>query len=497
MGDWLLAVHSGAGHYGSSNEAAYLSLIRSALERAQQVITHSRCPPTASQLAVYLLQSFEHNSLTNAGRGSNLTEEGRVECEASVVCGRTHLVSCCGAVSGVKEPSALALKLLEQAEKTDGSDSSGIFAFGRQPPLVVAGEHARQLAQDFGLETANKDAEKSRKYQVTMKAQEHWDKWHRRFQEAIKTKTKEEEEEQLDTVGAVCMDPMGNVAAALSSGGVAYKVPGRIGLAGCPRMGCDAANAVVNVTHKRKRNRSEQRKVRNAFAVACTGRGEHFIRSNFVSALCRRLSKSTDLEREFRKVFVDSSRGNGGVGIEGGVLALVCTPLENKDGKTSRSVQLGAAFTTPCMGVGYLQCHANATSEVQVQLLRRPVTRQSPPGRGNKKLAIHFVGVGDIKQYNNEFKSFRFRGRASADILKTAGYKVSALDVERVLLAHPQVLECVVIGLPDETWGQIVAAIICSGIEATAYRKYFFVHEVPKNAMGKVNKKALAKAYSE
>ena len=162
-------------------------------------------------------------------------------------------------------------------------------------------------------------------------------------------------------------------------------------------MGCDAANAVVNanhkVNHKRKRNTSKQIEGRNAFAVACTGRGEHFIRSNFVSALRRRLSKSADLEREFRKVFVDSSNDNGGIGIEGGVLALVCTPLESEDNDAARCVQLGAAFTTPCMGVGYLQCRANATSEVHVQLLRRPETRQ---GRGNRKLAIHvtFLRLG-------------------------------------------------------------------------------------------------------
>ncbi|KAE8910263.1 Acyl-CoA synthetase family member 3 [Phytophthora fragariae] len=128
--------------------------------------------------------------------------------------------------------------------------------------------------------------------------------------------------------------------------------------------------------------------------------------------------------------------------------------------------------------------------------------------------------TGDIVQYSNELKSFRIRGRASADILKTAGYKVSALDVERVLLTHPQVLECAVFGLPDETWGQIVAAVIRSDVAGNnvgpesfspplvefskehlaSYRvprKYFFVDEIPKNAMGKVNKKALAKIYSE
>ncbi|KAL4162623.1 hypothetical protein PRNP1_003157 [Phytophthora ramorum] len=127
--------------------------------------------------------------------------------------------------------------------------------------------------------------------------------------------------------------------------------------------------------------------------------------------------------------------------------------------------------------------------------------------------------TGDIVQYSNELQSFRIRGRASADILKTAGYKVSALDVERVLLTHPQVLECAVFGLPDETWGQIVAAVIRSDVTGSKVgpetftpplvefskehlasyrvpRKYFFVEEIPKNAMGKVNKKALAQIYS-
>ncbi|KAF4315073.1 hypothetical protein G195_011417 [Phytophthora kernoviae 00238/432] len=128
--------------------------------------------------------------------------------------------------------------------------------------------------------------------------------------------------------------------------------------------------------------------------------------------------------------------------------------------------------------------------------------------------------TGDIVQYSNELQSFRIRGRASADILKTAGYKVSALDVERVLLTHPQVLECAVFGLPDETWGQVVATVIRTDVTPTTEdkkvvpdafspplvdftkehlasyrvpRKYFFVDEIPKNAMGKVNKKLLTK----
>lgn len=122
--------------------------------------------------------------------------------------------------------------------------------------------------------------------------------------------------------------------------------------------------------------------------------------------------------------------------------------------------------------------------------------------------------TGDIAQYNNERESFRIRGRASADILKSAGYKMSALDIERTLLTHPQIQECAVFGMPDEKWGQIVSVVIRSSVaelkdpaeftppivsfakeHMPAYRvprKYFFVDQIPKNAMGKVNKKALA-----
>ncbi|GMF51880.1 unnamed protein product [Phytophthora fragariaefolia] len=394
-GDWLLAVHSGAGNYGSSNETAYLSLLRSALESTHQVIASASSPPSAAEVAVQLLHSFELSSLTNAGLGANLTEQGRVECEASVVCGETHLVSCCGAVRGVREPSALALKLLQQANQVEVVGAKSNFAFGRQPPLVIVGDHARQLARDFGLETATEDDEELEKFQVTAKAQQHWDKWRRRFQEAVETKNEEEEEkeERFDTVGAICMDPMGNVAAALSSGGVAYKVPGRLGLAACPRMGCDAANAVEDrLSASRKRKRSGKPKLKNAFAVACTGRGEHFVRSNVVGALAHRLAKSSDLERGVRKVLVESTETNADVGIEGGILALVSPPCATQTvvgGENSRRVEIGAAFTTPCMGVGFLQCRADTEPQAQVQLLRRPEIKEATSGSAQQQLAIH------------------------------------------------------------------------------------------------------------
>jgi malonyl-CoA/methylmalonyl-CoA synthetase len=54
----------------------------------------------------------------------------------------------------------------------------------------------------------------------------------------------------------------------------------------------------------------------------------------------------------------------------------------------------------------------------------------------------------------------RILGRTSVDILKTGGFKVSALEIEDALRTHPAVAECAVVGIPDEEWGQRVCAAV-------------------------------------
>ncbi|GLA17972.1 hypothetical protein AnigIFM62618_005125 [Aspergillus niger] len=115
------------------------------------------------------------------------------------------------------------------------------------------------------------------------------------------------------------------------------------------------------------------------------------------------------------------------------------------------------------------------------------------------------------------------QGRLSVDIIKTGGEKVSALEVERELLSLPQIAEAAVVGLPSEQWGQKVAAIVVLRPEyktsgggrngdkpwgALDMRRalkdrlagYKMPQEmkvlegvIPRNAMGKVNKKTLVK----
>ncbi len=55
---------------------------------------------------------------------------------------------------------------------------------------------------------------------------------------------------------------------------------------------------------------------------------------------------------------------------------------------------------------------------------------------------------------------YRILGRTSVDIIKSGGYKISALDIENELLAHPDIGECAVVGLPDEALGQRVATVV-------------------------------------
>ena len=110
-------------------------------------------------------------------------------------------------------------------------------------------------------------------------------------------------------------------------------------------------------------------------------------------------------------------------------------------------------------------------------------------------------------------------GRQSADIIKTGGEKVSALEIERELLSLPQISECAVVGLPSEAWGQKVAAVVVlseagktGGRGGKAWgamdmrralkgklvmykipQDLKIVEQIPRNAMGKVNKKELVK----
>jgi len=105
--------------------------------------------------------------------------------------------------------------------------------------------------------------------------------------------------------------------------------------------------------------------------------------------------------------------------------------------------------------------------------------------------------------------SYRLLGRSNVDIIKTGGFKVSALEVEEAIREHPAVADCAVTAAADEEWGERVAASVELRPGATLTldelqawtrprlapykipRQLRCVEALPRNAMGKVVKTAL------
>ena len=116
--------------------------------------------------------------------------------------------------------------------------------------------------------------------------------------------------------------------------------------------------------------------------------------------------------------------------------------------------------------------------------------------------------TGDIAI--NTGSSYKIIGRSSIDIIKSGGYKISALEIEEVLREHELISDCGVVGIPDEEWGEIVAVgLVIEG--KTLNPKKFkdwaserlasykiprlikIIPDLPRNAMGKVVKTELKK----
>jgi malonyl-CoA/methylmalonyl-CoA synthetase len=111
--------------------------------------------------------------------------------------------------------------------------------------------------------------------------------------------------------------------------------------------------------------------------------------------------------------------------------------------------------------------------------------------------------------------SYRILGRSSVDIIKTGGYKVSALEIEETLRTHPAVQDCAVVGVEDPEWGERICAAVelrGSGEALTLDalqrwareriapykipRALLSVTVLPRNAMGKVTKPEVVKLFT-
>ena len=133
------------------------------------------------------------------------------------------------------------------------------------------------------------------------------------------------------------------------------------------------------------------------------------------------------------------------------------------------------------------------------------------PDETRKAWKNGWFSTGDIAV--REKGRYRILGRKSIDIIKTGGYKVSALEIEEVYRSHYQIKDCAVVGVQDDEWGErICIGIIPKNSEVLSldeirawgkkrlapYKvptKMLVMEDLPRNLMGKVNKKRLAELF--
>jgi len=116
--------------------------------------------------------------------------------------------------------------------------------------------------------------------------------------------------------------------------------------------------------------------------------------------------------------------------------------------------------------------------------------------------------TGDLATRTEE-GAIRILGRRSTDLIKTGGYRVGAGEIEACLLEHPAVREVAIVGAPDDDLGQRIEAFVvlreareANANELASYvaerlsphkrpRAVHLLDELPRNTMGKVEKKKL------
>ncbi|KAF9051174.1 N-terminal nucleophile aminohydrolase [Hymenopellis radicata] len=333
---YYLVVHGGAGNLSKSSEPAVKHALRRACKTTIENITANS---SALDLVEQAITILEDDPCLNAGFGSNLTLEGTVECDASIIDGKAQSFGGVGAVHGIKNPIALARKVLEHSQSVD--------PLGRVPPLMLVAHGARQFGESRLDPSCFVDPEAL----VHPKAFENWTRW----KDVLRNPSTEITYDKMqDTVGAITFRREPNeIAAGVSSGGLLLKHPGRIGEAAAYGAGCWAEQADVACEDNSR-----------LFSVACSvsGCGEYIMRASMAqsigSAVLAALITEDDvhevLQRAMLRFWNDTKKRcddqpNAGV-------VLITTSKDDDEW----TVRLWCAFTTPSMTVAYISSNSQA-----------------------------------------------------------------------------------------------------------------------------------------
>ena len=247
---WSIIVHGGAKTIPPEEEEANRSGCRAALEAGARILRAGGSSIDAVEAAVKVL---EDDPTFNAGRGSAQNAEGEIEMCASLMEGEKLNVGAVTVLRGVRNPVRVAKAMLFDE------------------PILLAGEGARRYAADKSLELCET--------------------------RDLITPSQKKREGAHDTVGCVALDEKGNLAVAVSTGGLDGSPPGRVGDSPQPGCGYYADNAVG--------------------AVCFSGDGEQIARA----MLAARVMHGFDAVDPQRTIEA-SLRSLGRVGGEAGAIAL-------------------------------------------------------------------------------------------------------------------------------------------------------------------------------
>ncbi len=230
-----IAIHGGAGTISKSSmtsekEKAYSDALALALDEGYNALENGASSLDAVEIAV---SHLEDSPLFNAGKGSVYNAQGKHEMDASIMDGSNLEGGAVAAVELVKNPIRLARKVLHHSDHIL-LIGEGASIFAKQHQTVF--ENEAYFHDDFRYAQWQKIKD-SDSFQL-----DHSDK----------------PKQYLGTVGAVALDPNGNLAAATSTGGMTNKKYGRVGDSPIIGAGTYANNKTC--------------------AVSCTGSGEYLMR---------------------------------------------------------------------------------------------------------------------------------------------------------------------------------------------------------------------------
>ncbi len=200
-----LIVHGGAWDIPDEAVDACKSGCQRALGAGWTLLAGGGSALDAVEAAIMVL---EDDPVFDAGYGSHLNLDGRVECDAIVMNGATLRSGAAATLQRVKNPIQLARKILENC-----------------PHMMLVAEGAERFAKEHGIKLCKPEelvSEAEQEAWMKCKADKHAAEHHRGHEQG--------------TVGAVAIDRDGRLFAATSTGGTCCKLPGRVG--DSPLIGC-------------------------------------------------------------------------------------------------------------------------------------------------------------------------------------------------------------------------------------------------------------------